>query len=335
MISPLIDGGGLLILPRLQIQNANAISGPLTWGFPAPTAFIGFAHALERRLSEGSPYDFGEVREGFDGVGIVCHGFQPQITQPAGRRTQVFNLTRNPVGKDGMPTALIEEGRIHLEITLIIVVKDGFGEYDGDEFARMAHHITLGMRLAGGSLLPARSGERYAAQWQVLPDDLDGQKDLFSKLRRRLLPGYALVQRQDLLVERLAEIRVTRPDATALDTLLDLSRLNIEPVGPDPTKPQETLWQVRKRPGWLVPLPIGYAGISPLYRPGEVENARDDHTPFRFVESLYSLGQWIGPHHLEHLRQLLWNTEDDAENGIYRCVNHYSEATSNARADLV
>lgn len=90
MISPLIDAGGLLILPRLQIQNANAISGPLTWGFPTPTAFTGFAHALERRLSEGSPYDFGEVREGFGGVGIVCHGFQPQVAQPVGRRTRFF-----------------------------------------------------------------------------------------------------------------------------------------------------------------------------------------------------------------------------------------------------
>ena len=39
----------LLILPRLRVQAANAVSGPLTWGFPSPTAFTGFAHALERR----------------------------------------------------------------------------------------------------------------------------------------------------------------------------------------------------------------------------------------------------------------------------------------------
>mgnify|MGYP000847571161 FL=1 len=335
MTSPLIDAGGLLILPRLQVQNANAISSPLTWGFPSPTAFTGFAHALERRLSGASPYDFGKGREGFGGVGIICHGFQPQITQPAGRRTQVFHLTRNPVGKDGAPMALVEEGRAHLEITLIVVVKDGFGEYDGGEFARMAHHIAQGMRLAGGSILPARRGERHEAKWQVLPDNLDEQKDLFSKLRRRLLPGFALIQRHDLLAERLAEIRIKQPEATALDALLDLSRLNIEPVGPDSAKPEETLWQVRKRPGWLVPLPIGYAGISPLYRPGEVENTRDHNTPFRFVESLYSLGEWVSPHRLDHLQQLLWRTEADAEHGIYRCANYYSEAISSARAGLV
>ena len=338
MTSSFIDAGGLLILPRLQVQNANAISGPLTWGFPSPTAFTGFAHALERRLSQGSAYDFGEVREGFGGIGIICHGFQPQVAQPAGRRTQVFRLTRNPVYAgwkkfEDKPAAIVEEGHAHLEITLIVVVKDGFGEYDGEEFARTAHHIAQGMRLAGGSILPTRPGERYAARWEVLPDEMDGQNEHFAKLRRRLLPGYALVQREDLLAERLAEIRANQSDATALDALLDLSRLNIEPVGPDPAKPEETLWQVRTRSGWLVPLPIGYAGISPLYQPGEVENTRDNNTPLCFVESLYSLGQWIGPHHLKHLQQLFWHTDTDIKNGIYRCVNHYSETTLNPRTD--
>lgn len=325
MTSSLIDAGGLLILPRLQIQNANAISGPLTWGFPSPTAFTGFAHALERRLRT----DSGDLKQGFGGVGIICHRFEPQVSRPAaGRRTQIFCLTRNPVGKDGAPTALVEEGRAHLEISLVIAVKDELGESEGENWARVAHDIAQGMRLAGGSILPARKGERYEARWQPLPEYLDGQKEVFSKLRRRLLPGFALVQREDLLANRLAEIRVKQRAATTLDALLDLSRLNLEPVGPNPVKPEETLWQVRKRLGWLVPLPIGYAGISPLYGPGDVENARDSVTPFRFVESLYSLGEWVSPHRLENLQQLLWHTEADTENGVYRCTNHYSETTT-------
>ena len=31
----------LLVLPRLRVQNANAISSPLTHGFPSVTAFTG------------------------------------------------------------------------------------------------------------------------------------------------------------------------------------------------------------------------------------------------------------------------------------------------------
>jgi hypothetical protein len=53
--------------------------------------------------------------------------------------------------------------------------------------------------------------------------------------------------------------------------------------------------------------------------------ARDTTTPFRFVESLYSLGQWISPHRLTRLEQLLWHSTAEADAGIYRCMNHYAD----------
>ncbi len=313
----------LIVLPRLRVQNANAISGPLTWGFPSPTAFTGFAHALERKFT-------ADLTEGVAGVGIVCHHFDPQVFQPPGRRTQVFRLTRNPVGKDGATMALVEEGRAHIEVSLVIAVRDYKSEYDGKDLAERLHHAVQGMRLAGGSLLH-QEGNRYQAQWWPLAGDAEGDAALFRRLRRRLLPGFALVQREDLLAEHLAELRQASPEATpqpnTLDALLDLSRLNIEPVvgvSSEVDQSAPVKWEIRRKPGWLVPLPIGYAGISPLYAPGEVENARDGTTSFRFVESLYSLGQWISPHRLTSLEQLLWTQETDADNGIYRCVNRYA-----------
>ena len=42
----------ILVLPRLRVQNANAISSPLTHGFPSITAFTGLMWALERKLSQ-------------------------------------------------------------------------------------------------------------------------------------------------------------------------------------------------------------------------------------------------------------------------------------------
>ena len=78
----------LLVLPRLRIQNANAISSPLTWGFPAITAFTGLMTALERRLGP-------QAGLAFYGVGVICHGFEPQVTH--GGYTRSFNLTRNPL----------------------------------------------------------------------------------------------------------------------------------------------------------------------------------------------------------------------------------------------
>lgn len=95
------DPEALLLLPRLSIQNANAISSPLTWGFPSPGAFTGFVHALQRRVGISLDIEL-------DGVGIVCHRFEAQISQPAGKRTKVFNLTRNPLNRDGSTAAIVE-----------------------------------------------------------------------------------------------------------------------------------------------------------------------------------------------------------------------------------
>jgi len=313
---------GLVLLPHLNVQNANAVSGPLTWGFPSPTAFTGFVHALERKLAL-------DLEEGFAGVGIICHHFEPQVIRPSGRRTNVFRLTRNPVGEDGSTLAIVEEGRAHMEVSLVMAVRDYKTDGDGKELAERIHHAAHGMRLAGGSLLPQQN-ERFAAQWWPLTGDTEGDFKVFRRLRRYLLPGFALVLRDDLLASHLEEMKLRNPWANALDALMDLSRLNFEPVSSQGNEGDSTVnWEIRRKTGWLVPLPIGYAGISPLYMAGEVEKARDSTLPFRFVESIYSLGEWVSPHRLDSLNQLLWTQEADTDRGIYRCINCYSKSLTN------
>lgn len=316
----------VILLPRLQVQNANAVSGPLTWGFPSPTAFAGFMHAMQRKVAD-------ELALSFEGVGIVCHRFEPQVSRPAGKFTQVFNLTRNPLTKEGTTAAIVEEGRAHMEISLLIAIR---GRIDSDEIELVTERLMAAahtMRLAGGSLLPQRQGKRYEPQLVTLPQSEIERDAIFRKLKRRLLPGFALVQREDRLAEHLGEMQVMNADANALDALLDLTRLNYEP--PDPDNPEESQWHIRTRPGWLVPIPVGYAAISPLYASGEVINARDEGTPLRFVESLYSLGEWVSPHRLTSLQQLLWHHHTDIARGLYCCVNHYSTYQSDTINHIV
>lgn len=46
----------ILLIPRLRIHNANALSSPYTIGFPALTAWLGGVHALQRKLNaDGLP----------------------------------------------------------------------------------------------------------------------------------------------------------------------------------------------------------------------------------------------------------------------------------------
>jgi len=323
-----IDIDALLVLPRLRIQNANAISSPLTWGFPSMAAFIGLMQAVERKL----PDDFAL---GFAGVGVVCHDFQAQATR--GGFTHSFHLTRNPVDKDGSTAAIVEEGRIHLDVTLVFGVQflAGFALDDTEGHDRLAAAVgglVAGMRVAGGSVMPSLRRLRAA---QLTPRLLrfdygaDEKAKRFREERRRWLPGFALVSRDDLLADHLAALRQTQPDARTLDAWLDLSRLNyraerrttINPATGQGTEQIE--WTAQRAPGWIVPIPVGYGALSGLYAPGAVAGARDRETPFRFVESLYSVGQWISPHRLQAPTDLLWHPHHDPASGLYRCLNHF------------
>ena len=313
------DVNNLLVLPHLRVQNANAISSPMTWGFPAMSAFVGVMHALERKLvSVGINVSLGKV-------GVICHDFEAQATE--GGYIRGFHLTRNPVDKTGGTAAIVEEGRIHLDITLVFTIDSAVAESEQDATAQQIGEIMAGMRIAGGSVIPNRAvpSHKQRPQWVMLDDDEERRQKQFARLKRRWLPGFALTLRDDYLTEHLQTLQQQNPDASLLDAWLDLSRLNhycaLENEGQSNEKP---VWQVQ-RPyrGWLVPIPVGYGAISDLFNPGEVVNARDTSTKFRFVESLYSMGEWVSPHRMKQPEDLLWYVENDEEAGLYRLNNDY------------
>lgn len=324
----------ILVLPHLRIQNANAIASPLTHGFPSITAFTGLMWALERKLAQA------DVPLQMHGVGVVCHHHQEQVTQGYVRS---FNLTRNPVDKDGSTAAIVEEGRMHLQLTLVLAVSEKCtpgnpaalvqgNQAQWDDWAAQTGHILAGMRVAGGSVLPSRPvpGQRVRPWMAIVPEDPEAAVIEFRKWRRQWLPGFALVGRDDLLGQRLQDLRATLPDATLLDAWLHAARFNYEPVASESAAPVpdgHVQWADPRRPkgsGWAVPIPVGYAALTPqAHAAGTVRNARDATVPLRFVESVYSLGEWISPHRLTGLGQLLWHAETDEAKGLHRCRNDY------------
>ncbi|WP_110670830.1 type I-F CRISPR-associated protein Csy2 [Salinicola halophilus] len=316
----------LLVLPRLRIQNANAISSSMTWGFPAMSAFMGAVQALERNLPD-------DIRIVFNGVGVVCHHIEPQVTK--GGFTRAFHLTRNPVDKTGSTAAIVEEGRAHLDVTLLIGV-----ESDGDDLGSVERRRDIaqrlfeqvhGMRLAGGSVMPPLSdATRQRPELITFDADEERRDKQWRRLKRRLLPGFALVLRDDYLNEHTVTLKAEDDSATTLDAWLDLCRLNHEcRIETQQDKEGQTKdvakWEIRRPyPGWLVPIPVGYGAISDLFAPGDVANARDPAVPFQFVESLYSIGEWVSPHRLRSPDALLWFVDNDLERGIYRLTNDYA-----------
>ncbi len=171
---------------------------------------------------------------------------------------------------------------------------------------------------------PELGRQRRFQPWLVdlTGDDNDRQKN-FRAACVRLLPGSTLVSRDDLIDFHLETLQKHNAGTTRLDAWLSLSRIewrynSLANGGKD-------AWQStrKKGGGWIVPIPVGYGALSELHPPGRVCNARDPDTPFRFVESLYSAGEWIGTHRLRSPRQLLWYADSRPEQGLYRCRNDY------------
>lgn len=303
----------ILILPHLKVQNANVISSPLTWGFPAVTAILGFVHALERKLRQHYEISFG-------GTGIICHQFMPQVFQSRPGGDNVFCLTRNPLQKDGSTAAFVEEGRAHLEISLVIQVAGAScSKHEAIVNAMLAEMLqtVYSLRLAGGSILPENRPGAKQIQLINWPDTDEEIQKLTKERLRRLLPGFVLIGRERLLAQHTQQLQLINPQATALDALLEFSSLNftVDSEG------EKTTWKISQKPGWIVPIPIGYKALSELHAPGAVLNARDADYPLRFVESIYSLGEWLSPHRIRYLNDIFWHYQVDNAKGIYRCVN--------------
>ncbi|WP_321532485.1 type I-F CRISPR-associated protein Csy2 [uncultured Desulfuromonas sp.] len=314
----------LLVLKHLQVQNANAISG-LTWGFPAITHFLGFSHALSRFVQEQHRVTLG-------GCAVICHQHEVQACQPSGYGEYVFALTRNPLTKEGKTAPFNEEGRVHLDISLVIECDFSINaiDFDTDDdqqdqrlFEQQLSDKILTMRLAGGTIL-----DMGRVQYVPLSDIPEQREKVFRRLMLSLLPGFLLVERRELLQEHFDVLCQQQPGAELLDAWLDFSALKYsaqtqseEKVTPDSDTPAEWVRVDKPGQGWLVPIMTGYKAISPLYEAGEVTHTRDSQTPFRFAESTYSIGQWLSPHRVKDIRHIFWHYLHKED--WYLCQNTY------------
>lgn len=308
----------LVVMPHLRVQNANAISSPLTHGFPAMSAFLGLKWALQRQAHvSGLPVQFRAV-------GVVAHDYEEQITE--GNFVNAFRLTRNPIDKDGKTAAIVEEGRIHLDVSLVFAVNcDEFRDptYAQDMATQLAALVS-GMRIAGGSVIPHSYSRKRSSPYVVPFTGVnEAREEMFDQLKMRFLPGFVLVERQDLLAQRHQQLLAENPQTSRLDAWLSLERINWHWLSEGENAEKGKWENDRQNLGWLVPIPLGYGALTDIQAAGTVANARDMTTDFRFVESLYGIGQWLSPHRLQSVEQLLWYANTDIDTGAYRCCNDY------------
>lgn len=61
----------VLLIPHIEVLNANALSSSITVGFPAMTAWLGCMHNLNRKLSQTPGFEAIVL----SGMGVVSHSF--------------------------------------------------------------------------------------------------------------------------------------------------------------------------------------------------------------------------------------------------------------------
>jgi CRISPR-associated protein Csy2 len=312
----------ILLLPHMRIQNANALSSPYTIGFPAMTAWLGAVHALQRKL----------IATGFEGllfsqVGVVCHSIEMQTYK--GNIDFVYSIigTRNPNVVDErykkkygnlyaskwdaplIAPSFIEEPRCHLDVSLVVEVK-GINKDDEDELMPLLVKLLHSqMKMAAGDIISF-------GQPEFLKVDEDNQQE-FRKFIRKLMPGYALIERRELVIEAMQQ------GQDALDAVLDYLSVKHRSEVDDEGNVNWT--SKRKTSGWLVPIATGFHGIAPLTPAGETLNQRDSTTPHRFAETVVTLGEFVMPYRLNTFNEFMWQYHYDETNSIYLCTQLHTQ----------
>lgn len=287
------DVSHYLLLKKIGIEGANAISSPLTYGFPAITGFLGAIHALNRKPVAAN------YQIKMPGVLIACHDIHVQRYRPHPYADYTFNQTRNPIKKDGGTASIIEEGKVHLTVSLVVEITASLREVsvlsdEAEVFERICRDTLFQQRMAGGSVHSIR-------QVQLI-DSSD-----IEAIKKSLLPAFVLMDARTDLVEITKGLQKQNPAATALDGIIEVAALHNEPID---TSINKNGWQTRSVKtgrGWLVPIPVGYQAIAPQFAPGELANCRNPEYPSQYVEAIYSLGKWVFPNRLpENFPQCFW-----------------------------
>ena len=296
-----------LVIPHLHIQNANAASSPYTVGFPAMTAWLGMIHALQRRLQKNEVLR----KISLPRMGISCHACDMQIFSDRDNYYGYLIGTRNPyklVNKttgECKPLSFVEEARCHLEISLLVEVAGFAGDIEENFLQAVCQELPR-LKAAGGDII-LQAGE--CEQWQVITvrdDDEQAER----RIKRLLMPGYVLKERQDLM----------KPvaDKDALDNLL--AALQVEYNADRGDDGKVIGWQRKKvlADGWLVPIAVGFRDLSGKIK---VEGQRSYDYEHHFVEPLITIGEFLMPYRLNSLREMLWEYEYEAADGLYLCHN--------------
>jgi len=290
----------VLLIPHLKVHNANALSSPFTIGFPAMTAWLGATHALQRKLNAG---EFPELK--FTAIAIVSHHCELQTHKGVGDYVYSIIGTANPLDKTGSRSAFIEEARCHLDVSLLIEYT-GTEKNDEKQFLdKVSQLLNSSMKIAGGDILSFNSPLALKIE--------EGNDTDLRKLIRKLMPGHAIVERRELMINAMSS------GQDAMDALLDYLMIHHHC---EQDESGNVSWSsTRKTSGWIVPVATGFHALT---KAEPAKNQRDENIPHRFAESIVTLGEFKMPHRINSLNEILWRYHLEPDQNLYLCQQQAS-----------
>ena len=289
-----------VVIPRMRVQNANMqTNGFLLGGVPLFAANM-FAHHLARQL--------GTQEEGI----IYIHHDQQRLGgqaygrfTPAQRRGAVFIGKKDYSSKNKYALSLQPTASCHLEFSLVI--KFSSSRISPEKLT----NILKRSRFAGGQII------------EFLEITTHAENELETALKK-IKTGFAILDRQDLLIEYQQRKQINR--VQAFTQLLALKADALRTFFNDPNL------------SWISATNLGYALLEPLtdQRAG-IRQAQDQETtahayaePLTGIVQYFSLGEILRKNTeaeddtWHNLQKLLWTyhwPQDDIFLLKQKCIN--------------
>lgn len=234
-----------VILPRLQVQNANA--QPILWMIAPPSmmAYSGFAHAFALAVGASTHAGFAVVHHDIAFQGEISGGeINPHQFRAAQFIDKVDYSSKSKYALSSQPTA-----RCHMTVSLVIRfdAESSINETKIEPFLRAA-------RIAGGSIVQHRFSIKDKTL--ILP-----RANYSRCIADRVGGGFSLKERKDLMF-------LQSGDKDRLDPFI---RTITRPFDPLPEGPVDPLAVTDNRK-WITPTTLGYMRVTELAERSMVRN---------------------------------------------------------------
>lgn len=296
-----------IILKHITVQKANAIAG-LTYGFPSVGSFLGFVHALSRKLAS---QDYS-----LDGVSILHHSSSIDTYQNEFHDYKFVQQKYPPhvINRSGKTedSPIVQEAKMQLDVSLVMRINNSPYITDGVELSKCTREMVFMMRLSGGNIISIED-------CVYCEDDTEMLKEV-----RRLQPFAALSDRSELYVNELT----SDAEMDRIKTFMEFckSEYKSEYIEKDSTG----LQILKERHGEnLVPCHFGYKAISEIFcnegKDGKV-HLRNGNYNGVFVEPVHSIAEWVkSPHKFqeyfkEDASKVFWKFHNEGSYYLFNSI---------------